>query len=124
MGLGAYLAAITEAEHYRSELQREQKLAGAATSSATSAAEIEEAERIYSTMAQYGIERAATTPIIEQLRKNPDMWVKFVMDFDLRVENPGCNRAWISAVCTKPKKKEKFSPKSIPPFNKLFFLLF
>ncbi|KAI9892840.1 MAG: hypothetical protein M1814_000999 [Vezdaea aestivalis] len=90
MGLGAYLAAITEAEHFVSEQKRERKLV-------LSTPEDEE-ERIYGTLQRYGIEKSATLPIFQTLKKDPEMWVQFVMDFDLRLEEPAGNRAWISAL--------------------------
>ncbi|KAK6829723.1 hypothetical protein PG987_010307 [Apiospora arundinis] len=90
MGLGAYLAAATELEHYKSEEARERD-------------EVQhkpEAERqeIFDILSGYGISRRAAEPLVEELAQDPDEWVRFMMDFELRLEAPDANRAWISAL--------------------------
>jgi len=89
MGLGAYLAAVTERDHYLSEEKREQL-------------EVEtrpedEREEIYEIMAEYGIDRECTKLFVEELAKDPKQWVRFMMDFELRLDRPNVSRAWISA---------------------------
>ncbi|KAK8075769.1 hypothetical protein PG997_010432 [Apiospora hydei] len=91
MGLGAYLAAATELEHYRSEEARERD----------EVVRKPEAERqeIFDILGGYGISRRAAEPLVEELaRGDPEEWVRFMMDFELRLEKPDANRAWISAV--------------------------
>jgi VIT1/CCC1 family predicted Fe2+/Mn2+ transporter len=68
MGLGAYLAAVTEADHYQAEEARERR-------------EIEEKpeaeeEEIYHIMGAYCIGRDATKPLVESLKKNLDLWIQ------------------------------------------------
>lgn len=68
MGLGAYLAAVTERDHFMSEEKREQ-------------AEVvdrpeDEKEEIYEIMQSYGISRDATKPLVDQLSANPIQWVR------------------------------------------------
>jgi len=68
MGLGAYLAAVTEADHYQAEEARERR-------------EIEEKpeaeeEEIYDIMGAYGIGRDSTKPVAESLKENLDMWIQ------------------------------------------------
>lgn len=90
MGLGAYLAAATELEHYRSEEARERD----------EVVHKPEAERqeIFDILGGYGISRRAAAPLVDELAQDPDEWVRFMMDFELRLEAPDANRAWISAL--------------------------
>ncbi|KAK7913896.1 hypothetical protein PG985_011599 [Apiospora marii] len=90
MGLGAYLAAATELEHYRSEEARERD----------EVVHKPEAERqeIFEILGGYGISRRAAEPLVEELARDPAEWVRFMMDFELRLEKPDANRAWVSAV--------------------------
>ena len=90
MGLGGYLAGKTEQEHYESELRREyfevdnyhQK-------------EIDEVKEIF---ADYGIDKAGQTLIADQLAKDKDKWVDFMMKFELGLEEPHPKRARNSAL--------------------------
>jgi vacuolar iron transporter family protein len=68
MGLGAWLAAATERKHYYVEEEREQREVREMPE-----AEIEE---IYEIFDKYRISRESVTPIVNQLRTDPDMWVK------------------------------------------------
>ena len=68
MGLGAYLAAVTDADHYKAEEARER-------AEVREKPQAEEQE-IYDIMAVYGIGKAETTPIIDALKRDPDMWIK------------------------------------------------
>jgi len=89
MGLGAYLAAVTARDHYLSEEKREQE-----------EVQIEpeaEKEEIYGIMDGYGVPREAIRPLVEALVSNPVQWVKFMMDFELKLAKPSISRAWISA---------------------------
>ncbi|EFX06521.1 vacuolar iron transporter [Grosmannia clavigera kw1407] len=90
MGLGAYLAASTEKEHYESEEKRERDEVERMPD--------EERQEIYDILAQYHISQEASAPLVNELCKNPEMWVRFMMDFELRLEKPKTSRAWLSAV--------------------------
>ncbi|KAH8896164.1 vacuolar iron transporter [Thozetella sp. PMI_491] len=90
MGIGGYLAASTERQHYLSEQAREREEVICQPE--------EEREEIYGIMEKYGISREASTPLVEQLSRNPEQWVRFMMDFELRLEFQTANRAWVSAV--------------------------
>lgn len=106
MGLGAFLAAVTERKHYQVEEAREFREVNACP-------EMEEKE-IYDIMAEYGLDRKRIEPMVEGLMANKDMWVKvckffnpaitslttvqFMMDFELKLEKPKTSRAWISAL--------------------------
>lgn len=90
MGLGGYLAARGDSEHYASELLREQ------TEIVTRPQD--EAEEIYEIFEQYSVPRAAATPVLEALQKNPAAFVEFMMRFELGLESPAANRAHRSAL--------------------------
>ena len=90
MGLGGYLAARGDAEHYASELLREQ------TEIVTRPND--EAEEIYEIFEQYQVSREAATPVLEALQRNPAAYVDFMMRFELGLESPSPNRAHRSAI--------------------------
>jgi VIT1/CCC1 family predicted Fe2+/Mn2+ transporter len=90
MGLGGYLAARGDAEHYASELKREQ------TEIVTRPQD--EAEEIYEIFEQYQVPRAAAAPVLEALQRNPAAYVDFMMRFELGLESPAANRAHRSAL--------------------------
>jgi len=89
MGLGAYLAAVTEYDHYRSEERREHWEVAHLPA--------EEREELFEVLCAYGVSRAAAKPLIDELCKNHEQWVRFMMDFELRLERPDTSRAWVSA---------------------------
>ncbi|RDX79130.1 Vacuolar iron transporter 1 [Mucuna pruriens] len=90
MGLGGYLAAKSEADHYARELKREQEEIIAVPDT--------EAEEVAEILAQYGIESHEYTPVVNALRKNPQAWLDFMMKFELGLEKPDPRRALRSAI--------------------------
>ncbi|MDE3103914.1 MAG: VIT1/CCC1 transporter family protein [Acidobacteriota bacterium] len=90
MGLGGYLAARGDAEHYASELAREQH--------EIIHREHDEEEEIYEIFEQYSVDREAATPVLQALKRNPKAWVDFMMRFELGLEEPESNRAHRSAL--------------------------
>ena len=68
MGLGAYLAAVTDRDHYIEEEKREREEVVTKTE--------DEKEEIYEIMSNYDISREATRPLIEELVQNTDSWVR------------------------------------------------
>ncbi len=90
MGLGGYLAARSDAEHYRSELARERREVVEKTE-----AEVEEVEEI---LGAYGLSREAVAPVIAAFRQRPEAWVQFMMRFELGLEEPDPARALRSAL--------------------------
>ena len=90
MGLGGYLAARGDREHYASELVRE------TTEVQTRPAD--EAEEIYEIFARYQVSREAAGPVLAELEANPDAYVEFMMRFELGLEEPDPKRAWRSAL--------------------------
>jgi vacuolar iron transporter family protein len=90
MGLGGYLAGRTEQEHYAAELQREYDEVKHFRQK-----EIDEVKEIF---AEYGIDNAGQEMIVQQLIKDEDKWVDFMMRFELGLEKPAANRARNSAI--------------------------
>ena len=90
MGLGGYLAAKGDAEHYDSERARE-----AAEVRDKEDAEMEEVREIFET---YGLAREDSGPLVEALRQKPEAWVDFMMRFELGLEKPNPARALWSAL--------------------------
>jgi VIT1/CCC1 family predicted Fe2+/Mn2+ transporter len=90
MGLGAYLAAVTDRDHYMSEEKREHEEVLTKPD--------DEREECHTILANYGISREASAMVLKDLEANPDCWVQFMMDFELKLEKPEVSRAWISAV--------------------------
>lgn len=70
MGLGAWLAAETDRQHYQKELLREKKEVEVTP-------ETEERE-IYDIFAEFGIPHEASTAVVQSLKVDPDMWVKVI----------------------------------------------
>ena len=89
MGLGGYLAARSDAEHYVSERIREER----------EVAEIpdEEAREVEQVFTDYGLTREEAAPVIEAMTKKPKEWVDFMMRFELGLEEPNPKRALQSA---------------------------
>ena len=90
MGLGGYLAARSDAEHYASERLREQQEIKEMTGA-------EKAE-VMDVFTSYGLSEVESTPIVEALSKRPDAWIDFMMRFELGLEKPDPKRALTSAL--------------------------
>jgi vacuolar iron transporter family protein len=90
MGLGGFLAAQGDAEHYASERLREEREIVERTR--------DEEEEIYEIFEQYGVERGESKPVLEALKRKPQAWVDFMMRFELGLEEPQSNRASRSAI--------------------------
>jgi vacuolar iron transporter family protein len=90
MGLGGYLAATSDAEHYASERRREE-----VEIVEKPAAEIKEVTDILQT---YGLNREQSAPIIEAFKKDHRAWVEWMMRFELGLEEPDPRRAISSAI--------------------------
>jgi VIT1/CCC1 family predicted Fe2+/Mn2+ transporter len=90
MGLGGFLAARGEAEHYASELDRERR-------EVRELPEREEDE-VSEVFGAYGLGPAEIAPILDAFKKRPEAWVEFMMRFELGLERPEPSRAWKSAL--------------------------
>ncbi|MFM2375632.1 MAG: hypothetical protein RLZZ165_729 [Bacteroidota bacterium] len=90
MGLGGYLAGKTEQEHYASELRREYD-------------EVErlperEKQEVREIFAEMGLNAQIQETIVEEMVKDKDKWVSFMMKYELGLEPPHVNRARNSAL--------------------------
>jgi VIT1/CCC1 family predicted Fe2+/Mn2+ transporter len=90
MGLGGFLAAQGDAEHYASERLREEREIVERTR--------DEEEEIYEIFEEYGVERVESGPVLEALKRKPEAWVDFMMRFELGLEKQEEGRARQSAV--------------------------
>jgi len=90
MGLGGYLAAKSDAEHYAKEREREKR----------EVVEIpdEEKREVAQVFHSYGLDAEESGPIVEALSKHPKKWIDFMMRFELGLEKPDPKRALVSAV--------------------------
>ena len=91
MGLGGYLAARGDAEHYARERGIEEREVKAIPET-----EGKEVSDIFQTT--YGLTAEECAPVVESLRKRPNDWVAFMMRFELGLEQPEPSRAWKSAL--------------------------
>jgi VIT1/CCC1 family predicted Fe2+/Mn2+ transporter len=89
MGLGGFLAARGDAEHYASERAREWE--EVREKPHVEAAEVAEVFRAY------GLTPEQTSPILDAFRDRPEAWVDFMMRFELGLERPEPGRAVQSA---------------------------
>lgn len=90
MGLGGYLAARSEAEHYDNERRREQREVVE-----TPRKEMEEVAEVFR---EYGLNEEEISPILLALEKRPQAWVDFMMRFELGLEKPDPSRGRVSAL--------------------------
>ena len=89
MGLGGYLAAKTDSEHYASELEREYR-----ETVELPDIEIEEVAKVFR---DYGLTEAQMAPVVSAITGNQKRWVDFMMRFELGLEEPDPARAGRSA---------------------------
>lgn len=89
MGLGGYLAARTDLEHYRSERQRE--------IDETREMPEEEAAEVARVFEGWGLTEEQIHPIIGAISSDQTRWVDFMMRFELGLEEPPAGRAVKSA---------------------------
>jgi VIT1/CCC1 family predicted Fe2+/Mn2+ transporter len=90
MGLGGYLAARSDAEHYASERAREEL--EVREKPAAEALEVQEV------LVSYGLTAEESAPIVQALSARPAAWVDFMMRFELGLESPDPGRALASAL--------------------------
>jgi vacuolar iron transporter family protein len=90
MGLGGYLAARTDAEHFTTERSREER----------ETQEIPEAEaaEVAQVFRGYGLPEDTVTAVVGAIRSDRKRWVDFMMKFELGMEEPDPRRARNSAL--------------------------
>lgn len=90
MGLGGFLAGRTEADHYAAELKREYD-------------EVErvpeqEKKEVMEVFADFGLSVKLQREVADEMAKDKDKWVDFMMRYELGLEEPHANRATQSAI--------------------------
>jgi VIT1/CCC1 family predicted Fe2+/Mn2+ transporter len=90
MGLGGYLAAKTDQEHYASEREREVREIVELRD-----VEVEEVAKVFR---DYGLSEAEMAPVVNAITGNEKSWVDFMMRFELGLEEPQPKRARVSAI--------------------------
>ena len=90
MGLGGYLAGVTDGQHYQSELQREHD-------------EIrefpeKEKEEVAEILTAFGLSPSSSQIVVKELSQDKDKWVNFMMRFELGLEEPDKSQAGRSAL--------------------------
>lgn len=89
MGLGGYLAGKTEIDHYNAEQKREEW-------------EVDnlpdrEKEEVRVIFREMGLSNATSDVIVEEMSKDKEKWVDFMMRYELGLEKPDAKRARNSA---------------------------
>jgi len=90
MGLGGYLAARTDRDHYKSERERELR--------ETVELPEKETEEVADVFRGYGMSEAEMAPVVKAICSDRKRWVDFMMKFELGFEEPDPKRARNSAV--------------------------
>jgi vacuolar iron transporter family protein len=90
MGLGGYLAARTDAEHYESERRREIR--------ETEMIPHMEEQEVADAFRGYGLSEEHIAPVVAAIRSDKNRWVDFMMRFELGLEKPEPTRAGRSAL--------------------------
>lgn len=68
MGFGAYLAALTDRQRYDSEEARER--------CQILEKPLEEQQEIHKILGAYGVRREVSQMVIDQLKQDPEQWIK------------------------------------------------
>ena len=89
MGLGGYLAAKTDIEHFDAEVARERREIAEVPHR-----EVAEVERV---MRGFGLEGEPLERVVAAITADRDRWVEFMMRFELGIERPDPRRAFTSA---------------------------
>jgi vacuolar iron transporter family protein len=85
MGLGGYLAAKGDAEHYASERRREEEEVDEKPEA--------EAQEVQDILETYGLESTESKIVVDALRQRRKPWIDFMMRFELGLEEPNPKRA-------------------------------
>jgi len=89
MGLGGYLAARTDRDHYLSEVERETR--------ETVEVPGKEREEVADVFRGYGMSDQDIGPVVHAIASDQKRWVDFMMRFELGLEEPDPKRARNSA---------------------------
>lgn len=89
MGLGGFLAARGEVDHYRRERRRE-------ADEIVQKRDFEQRE-VVEILTRHGLTEDEANQVLAGLERRPDAWVDFMMRFELDLAEPDPSRAWKSA---------------------------
>src|SRR5882724_626276 len=89
MGLGGYLAARSDAEHYASERKREEWEVIERNE--------DEVQEVHAVFSEYGLTETEIEPVVRAFQNNHKAWVDWMMRFELGLEEPDPKRAVSSA---------------------------
>jgi len=89
MGLGGYLAGRTEIDHYDSELKREWEEVDIVPE--------KEKQEVRDVFAEMGLSKHSQDMIADELAKDKQKWVDFMMKYELGLDKPDPKRARNSA---------------------------
>jgi len=90
MGLGGYLAGKTEIDHYNSELKREYEEVDLVPE--------KEKEEVREFFENLGLSEAIQHQAVEEIAKDKQKWVDFMMKYELGLDKPDPKRATKSAM--------------------------
>ena len=90
MGLGGFLAGKTDMDHYNSELRREYEEVDRVPE--------QEKMEVKEVFADFGLSQHLQDEIADEMAKDKDKWVDFMMRYELGLEKPLENRATRSAI--------------------------
>ena len=90
MGLGGYLAAKTDAEHYATERATEER--------ARVEMPEQESEEVAQAFRSYGLDKATVATVVKAISSDPKRWVDLMMKFELGLVEPDPKRASRSAL--------------------------
>ena len=90
MGLGGYLAARTDRDHYLSEMDRERR--------ETIDVPHKERDEVAQIFRGYGMSEHDIVPVVQAIASDQKQWVDFMMRFELGLEEPDPKRARNSAI--------------------------
>lgn len=90
MGLGGYLAARTEQEHYENELERERR----------EIIDLPDYERkeVADVFRAWGLQEDLVESAVNQISSDPDRWISFMMKHELGLEEPDPKMARNSSI--------------------------
>ncbi|MCE9605506.1 MAG: VIT1/CCC1 transporter family protein [Planctomycetia bacterium] len=90
MGLGGYLAARTDAEHFVTERKREER--------ETEEMPEQEAKEVGDILQSYGLDDRSVATVVASICADKTRWVDFMMRFELGLDEPDPKRAGRSAL--------------------------
>lgn len=90
MGLGGFLAAKSESDHYKAELEREWREVKELPE--------RETEEVREVFRKYGLEGESLEQATRAVVAKPQVWVDFMMKEELGLEKPDPSRALVSAL--------------------------